>query len=665
MLDSSLLGNDNNPIDVQIPQTEQPKPRSVSSLLGNDHNNIDIGIPQEHNTTREQHREAVANARALRREAAAARTRDVRQKAAAEAKAIFEAAERTINKVSDSTRSAAERSKNKRNAAKALEQSRKETLELLPDTIESIPKESAEVLPKDGISRRKFEAHRKAVQQHAAKQFAADTKSAKKTVKQLRKDSERTWKRDASAYAAKIALPRAERLIGIANISICALLVSCIAVGMVVLERPTVSEIENRNLATMPAFSMESYASGEYTAGVTDYYDDTVPYRSVFKNMTAALRKHFGIQKEDDVVLHGTLIPAQETTPAVTTTVVTTPTTVVNVAAFPPIKWGEDTTTVATEAPPPETQPTEETTPAPEEDDEGGELSNNILIYKKRAISLYGGNFEKGEAYAKSLNKYKEQLGENINVYSLVAPTPCSFYTPDDFKKMIGSETANIQHINENLVNVTPVDAYSALLPHTDENIYMRTDHHWSAMGAFYAAEEFAATARVPFAPITEYDKVVREGYVGTMYGYSGDITLKNNPEEFFFYQPHAQFSTTYYNRSLGGEREGRLLMNIDTLGAPVNWYLVYLGGDDRVTHVHTEVPNGRKLVVFKDSYGNALIPWLTSSFEDIYVVDIRYFRKNAVNYIKNVEATDVLFAMNTFSATGGNSKQIEKIRMQ
>ena len=68
---------------------------------------------------------------------------------------------------------------------------------------------------------------------------------------------------------------------------------------------------------------------------------------------------------------------------------------------------------------------------------------------------------------------------------------------------------------------------------------------------------------------------------------------------------------------------------------------------------------------MFKDSYGNALIPWLTSSFEDIYVVDIRYFKKNAVKYIKNVGATDVLFAMNTFSATGGNCKQIEKIRRQ
>lgn len=648
MLDSSLLGNDQTQIDVQIEPTEPPKPRSASSLLGNDTNNIDISIPQMPDTSRQEHREAVANARAVRREAAAAKTRDVRRKAAAEAKAIFEAAERTITKVSDSTRSAAGRTFTlvSDTTRKNLERTRKAAAEAANSLASAYAAEEARNRQK------KLEAYRDAAQEQAAEQYAAETKAAKKTVKKLRKRSERAFQRDASAFAAKKALPRIERVLGTVNIAVCALLVSCIAIGMVVLERPTVSEIENRALAEKPDFTVESYLSGEYTEGITNYYDDTVPFRSVFKNMTASLRKHFGMQSDDDAVLHGAVLQRYESGPVITTTApVSTTEAIMQSGTTTP------TTTVSTQV----------TTEAPvsEEDEEGGELSNNILIYQKRAISLYGGSFAVGENYALSLSKYKAALDDDVNVYSMVVPTPCSFYTPDEFKKLIGSEKDNIEHINAYLAGVTPVDAYGALMPHKDEYIYMRTDHHWSALGAFYAAEEFAATARVPFAPMSEYDKVVREGYVGTMYGYSGDITIKNNPEDFFFYQPHANITTTYYNRSLGAERKGNLLMNIDTLGAPVNWYLVYLGGDDRVTHVETEVKNGRKLVVFKDSYGNALIPWLTSSFEDIYVVDIRYFKTNAVKYIKNVGATDVLFAMNTFSATGGNCKQIEKIRRQ
>ena len=78
-----------------------------------------------------------------------------------------------------------------------------------------------------------------------------------------------------------------------------------------------------------------------------------------------------------------------------------------------------------------------------------------------------------------------------------------------------------------------------------------------------------------------------------------------------------------------------------------------------------TEVGNGRTLCIIKDSYGNALAPYFTGSFSDIYVIDMRYFKLNAVRFLKEHNVTDVLFAMNTFSATGGNSKKLEVIRTQ
>ena len=95
----------------------------------------------------------------------------------------------------------------------------------------------------------------------------------------------------------------------------------------------------------------------------------------------------------------------------------------------------------------------------------------------------------------------------------------------------------------------------------------------------------------------------------------------------------------------------------------PVSWYLVFMGGDEKITHVSTDVKNGRTLVIVKDSYGNALVPCLTNSFSDIYVTDMRYLDVNAVSFMKEVGATDVLFAMNTFSATGTNSEYLEENR--
>ena len=63
---------------------------------------------------------------------------------------------------------------------------------------------------------------------------------------------------------------------------------------------------------------------------------------------------------------------------------------------------------------------------------------------------------------------------------------------------------------------------------------------------------------------------------------------------------------------------------------------------------------------MFKESYGNAFAPYLIDSFDEIYVIDIRYFGKNAVQYIKDVGATDVLFINNVFAAN--TSKLIDGI---
>ena len=169
---------------------------------------------------------------------------------------------------------------------------------------------------------------------------------------------------------------------------------------------------------------------------------------------------------------------------------------------------------------------------------------------------------------------------------------------------------------------------------------------------------------QVPFRDISQFEKITKPGYVGTLYGYSGDIVLKDNPEDFVYYAPQEDYTTTYYNSDMSNERTGRLLINLEKV-KPVSWYLVYMGSDDRITHIQTSARNGRTLCIVKDSYGNALTPYFMDSFEDIYVIDMRYFKPNAISFMKEHNVTDVLFAMNTFSATGPNAKKIEQIRTQ
>ena len=75
-----------------------------------------------------------------------------------------------------------------------------------------------------------------------------------------------------------------------------------------------------------------------------------------------------------------------------------------------------------------------------------------------------------------------------------------------------------------------------------------------------------------------------------------------------------------------------------------------------------TDCDNGRTLVIFKESYGNALAPFLTSCFESIYVCDVRYFDLNAKEFCESVGATDLLFAVCTFTPAGPNCSYVQNL---
>ena len=418
---------------------------------------------------------------------------------------------------------------------------------------------------------------------------------------------------------------------------------------LLVFKRDTVSNEENRNLASFPEFSFQSYFSGEYTEAVTNYYNDSVPHRSFFKKIIASKLltlkgKQYG---NDRIVIYGSAASKDKSDVAKTTSISLTS------LALTTMKAVTTVTTTVTTVP-------DINNPAAD-----GMISNNIVVVNKRGLMLFGGSFANGQEYASSLNEYKKALGKNVKVYSMVCPTAVSYYMPENYLDLTASEKENIDNINSYLSDVKPVDVFTALLYHKNENIYSRTDHHWLPLGAYYAAKAFAKDAEVNFAELnsTNYDTVSLPGYVGTLYGYTQSADLINNPEDFVYYIPKTNCTVTRYTTSFTDGYSDSLLLNPKNMSTS-SYYMVF-GGDEQITQVNTSCKNARTLVIFKDSYGNALVPMLTSSFENIYVCDMRYFDLNAISFIQQVGATDVLFAMNTFSATGGNHDYIEQNRVK
>ena len=320
------------------------------------------------------------------------------------------------------------------------------------------------------------------------------------------------------------------------------------------------------------------------------------------------------------------------------------------------------------------TTTTEETDTQPVPDGEpAGSVSDDYREWGESGILIIGrnghytglmgcwGTYELCDRYVTQADKAAKNL-PGVNVYSMTIPTSVEFYLPDDVTGFTASQKSKIEYIGENLTSVKSVNVWDTLFAHKEEPIYTRTDHHWQPLGAYYAAEAFAKEAGVGslFPPLSEYKQVVKEGYMGSLYNYSKSANLYSDPEPFTMYiSPNdAALKTTYYDTAFKNGYDSDLFVARDA-GA---YYCSFLGSDDRIAKIETDCKNGKVLVICKESYGNGIVPFLTSCYEKIYVTDLRYFDLNLVDFCKNVGATDLLFAMCTFTPAGVNCKYMDAI---
>ena len=290
-----------------------------------------------------------------------------------------------------------------------------------------------------------------------------------------------------------------------------------------------------------------------------------------------------------------------------------------------------------------------------------------------RAIEPYRGNPDNGNGYAGVINRYKQTF-PHVNVYCMVIPNAVAFYCPDSVQSWTFAERPAINDILSRLsADVHAVDIYDTLQAHASEPIYSRTDHHWAPLGAYYAARHFAQVGGLDFKDLTAYEPRTIRNYVGSMYTFSRDKAVKDAPEDFVYYVPRdSDFTATHVtykrqSKKVGRRRWKRFLTASEpepfSFFRPYedgdgNAYCTFMGGDTNTTSVTTAIRNNRRLLILKDSYGNALPSYLFSSFEEIHVVDCRYFLQNMVDFVNSHAITDILFANNLIHASMAKTSQ-------
>lgn len=376
-----------------------------------------------------------------------------------------------------------------------------------------------------------------------------------------------------------------------------------------------VSSLEQRTLTKWPAFSWDRFFSGEFTREFDDYFSDHFAFRTPMAKAGAALVEYKGLPDNEATI----------------------------------IQQGGDNTAQKLDA-----------------TAKGGNAAAaagqevQYLIYKDRAYTLFVYSQEAAEAYAKALNRFKASVDSKVGVYSMLAPTSSEFIGHASYQKLSDSQKNAFDHVNESLdPEIRRIDVYGALARHKVDEIYFGTDHHWTALGAYYAYAELMNELGEAPVPLDSYAKGRIEGFLGTAYKATLSPKLKAHPDTIEYYEPGSKYKYTRYSTK-GQPLPGKI---VDPRYAKANGgYAVFLGGDFPWGEIQTERNNGRKIAVIKDSYANAFIPFLIPHFESIYYIDPRFFTGSLTEFVKEHEITDVLFLNNsTVARSMGIAQLIDK----
>ena len=244
----------------------------------------------------------------------------------------------------------------------------------------------------------------------------------------------------------------------------------------------------------------------------------------------------------------------------------------------------------------------------------------------------------------------------NIQTKLMIIPTSIVFYENELPSWAITDNIKNaIKYIESIASKSDTIDFYSPieiLEKYKDEYIYFNTDHHWTQLGAKLAYEDMYNTQ------ISDTPAKVTDNFYGTYY--SKALLPKVNGDSIYAY---SNFNN--HKSQIDFTQNYNTLYGPDKLNGK-NKYQYFLHGDPGFAVIEGNPNSSNEILIFKDSYAHNFIPFLTSNYKTIHVVDPRYYNMDLDTYLSNHRnISEVLFINNIQTINSNiifkNSQKINK----
>ncbi len=442
----------------------------------------------------------------------------------------------------------------------------------------------------------------------------------------------------------------------------------------------SVSEEENRNLAGMPALTMEAFMEGTFGDDVESYLLDHFPGRSNVITLVNAVKDKFSIATYEEYLkvmetqgdsldsdsymndigeLLGDLdvqngseaggdtgtgnagvaggsegIDGTENSGATEDTGIGTDVAEGNTS-------DANVENSSTEYPPIEQKPTANIS------DYKDTLSIMADMDGKRVV-LNSYNRDNVLALTAVLNKYASKLPENGKLMFTMVPQSYSankYVNAQHKGKFFCEFTEVINAFGSD--NVYAFDAADILSDAIRENeyVYFRTDMHWTPYGSYLVYREMAERAgKIPCDYDNDFTHTMETPFLGTYYRDNPTSYMKENADDLDLLMP--LFPLEW--RRMTAPDEYKLIDFLDFNAKKNDRYTVYLGGPAGPwTYAASDNGETENALVLTDSFGLGFVPFVTTNYAQVHYYDPRYYNENAVGYsvaemIEKYEITDI-----------------------
>ena len=253
-----------------------------------------------------------------------------------------------------------------------------------------------------------------------------------------------------------------------------------------------------------------------------------------------------------------------------------------------------------------------------------------------------------------ALEKFVGKAKQNADVHVMMVPTKSwvlreklPAFAPHYKEQKFYDALQQKLEKEDVLISVEPV-----LDAHKEEEIYYRTDHHWTTLGAWYAYEQYtkAVGGDLQRAQGKKKFRCISKDFYGTTYA---KINYARQADKIEIYEPADKLRVVYNM----GEKKTKTLYDFSFLKT-ADQYSVFTGGHQAVLEITGGIKNGKTLLLIKDSFANSILPFLAEDYEKLVVVDLRQLNVSGDRLLEMFSPTDILILYN--SAQFAQDKEFE-----